>query len=32
MRYVKLYFTCIKRSMMSRLEYKKDTIIALLSC
>ncbi len=31
MRYVKLYFTCIKRSMMSRLEYKKDTIIALLS-
>ena len=31
MRYVKLYFTCIKRSMLSRLEYKKDTIIALLS-
>jgi len=31
MRYVKLYFTCIKRSMLSRLEYKKDTVIALLS-
>ena len=31
MRYVRLYFTCIKRSMLSRLEYKKDTIIALLS-
>ena len=31
MRYVKLYFTCIKRSMLSRLEYKKDTIIALFS-
>ena len=31
MRYAKLYFTCIKRSMLSRLEYKKDTVIALLS-
>ena len=31
MRYVHLYFTCIKRSMISRLEYKKDTIIALFS-
>ena len=31
MRYIKLYFTCIKRSMMSRLEYKKDSIISILS-
>ena len=31
MRYVRLYFTCIKRSMISRLEYKKDTIVALFS-
>lgn len=31
MHYVKLYFTCIKRSIISRLEYKKDTIIALFS-
>ena len=31
MRYVKLYFVCIKRSMLSRLEYKKDTIISILS-
>ena len=31
MRYVHLYFTCIKRSMISRLEYKKDTIVALFS-
>ena len=31
MRYVHLYFTCIKRSMISRLEYKKDTVVALLS-
>ena len=31
MRYVKLYFTCIRRSILSRLEYKKDTIITLLS-
>ena len=31
MRYVKLYLTCIKRSMMSRLEYKKDSIISILS-
>ena len=31
MRYFKLYFTCIKRSMMSRLEYKKDSIISILS-
>ena len=31
MRYFKLYFTCIKRSMMCRLEYKKDSIISILS-
>ena len=31
MHYVKLYFTCIKRSIISRLEYKKDTIISILS-
>lgn len=31
MRYIKLYFTCIRRSIMSRLEYKKDTIISILS-
>ena len=31
MRYIKLYFTCIKRSILSRLEYKKDTIISILS-
>ncbi len=31
MRYVHLYLTCIKRSMISRLEYKKDTIVALFS-
>lgn len=31
MRYVKLYFTCIKRSMLSRLEYKKDAVISILS-
>ena len=31
MRYIHLYFTCIKRSMISRLEYKKDTIVALFS-
>ena len=31
MRYFKLYFTCIKRSVMSRLEYKRDSIISILS-
>ena len=31
MRYIKLYFVCIKRSIISRLEYKKDTIISILS-
>ena len=31
MRYIKLYFICIKRSMLSRLEYKKDSIISILS-
>lgn len=31
MRYVSLYFTCIKRSIISRLEYKKDTFVAIFS-
>ena len=31
MRYLKLYFVCIKRSILSRLEYKKDAIISILS-
>lgn len=31
MRYFKLYFTCIKRSVMSRLEYKRDSIISILA-
>lgn len=31
MRYIHLYFTCIKRSIIARLEYKKDTFIALFS-
>ena len=31
MRYINLYFTCIKRSIISRLEYKKDTLIAIFS-
>ena len=31
MRYFKLYFTCIKRSVMSRMEYKKDSIISILA-
>lgn len=31
MRYLKLYFTCLKRSIMSRLEYKTDLIISILS-
>ena len=31
MRYIKLYFVCIKRSILSRLEYKKDAIISILS-
>lgn len=31
MNYIHLYFTCIKRSIISRLEYKKDTFIALFS-
>ncbi len=31
MRYVHLYFTCLKRSIVSRLEYKKDTFVALFS-
>ena len=31
MRYIKLYFACLKRSLISRLEYKKDTMIGILS-
>lgn len=31
MRYIHLYFTYLKRSIISRLEYKKDTFIALFS-
>lgn len=31
MRYIHLYFTCIKRSIISRLEYKKDTFISIFS-
>ncbi len=31
MRYFKLYFTCIKRSVMSRLEYKRGSIISILA-
>ena len=31
MRYLRLYGVCIKRSMLSRLEYKKDAIISILS-
>lgn len=30
-RYLKLYFTCAKRSLVSRMEYKKDFFIATLS-
>lgn len=30
-RYIHLYFSCLKRSLISRLEYKKDTIIAIFS-
>lgn len=29
--YIKLYFTSIKRSIMSRLEFKNDTLIAMLA-
>ena len=31
MRYARLYFVCIKRSIISRLEYKKDALISILS-
>ena len=31
MRYLRLYLVCIKRSMLSRLEYKKDSIISIIS-
>lgn len=30
-RYVKLYFTCIKRSIVTRLEYKRDTFISIFN-
>ncbi len=30
-RYIKLYFTCIKRSIITRLEYKRDTIISIFN-
>ena len=31
MRYIHLYFSCMKRSLISRLEYKKDTFISIFS-
>ncbi len=31
MRYIKLYFTCIKRSIITRLEYKRDTFISIFN-
>ena len=31
MRYIHLYFTYLKRSIVSRLEYKKDTFISVLA-
>lgn len=31
LRYIKLYFTYVKRSIISRLEYKLDTLITILS-
>lgn len=30
-RYLKLYFTCIKRSIITRLEYKRDTFISIFN-
>lgn len=30
-RYLKLYFTCTKRSIISRLEYKRDTFISIFN-
>lgn len=30
-RYIKLYFTCVKRSIVSRLEYKRDTFISIFN-
>ena len=30
-RYIKLYFTCIKRSIVTRLEYKRDTFISIFN-
>ena len=31
LRYIKLYFTCIKRSIITRLEYKRDTFISIFN-
>ena len=31
MRYIRLYFVCLKRAIVSRLEYKMDTFIGILS-
>ena len=30
-RYVKLYFACVKRSIVTRLEYKRDTFISIFN-
>lgn len=30
-RYLKLYFTCVKRSIVTRLEYKRDTLISIFN-
>ena len=30
MRYIKLYFTCLKRAIISRLQYKADSIIGII--
>lgn len=30
-RYLKLYFTCIKRSIITRLEYKRDTFLSIFN-
>ena len=30
-RYIRLYFTCIKRSIITRLEYKRDTFISIFN-
>ncbi len=30
-KYIKLYFTCVKRSIVTRLEYKRDTFISIFN-